>query len=305
MSNHAENSFINILDHDSQFLATLIDKAVTDKALFRKGNLAESLHGKTLAMYFEKPSLRTRLSFEVAMAHLAGTAIYLTDREIGLGKREPIKDVARVVSGMCDGFVARTFSHESIEEFAKYASIPVINALTDFNHPCQVMADMMTIKENFGKLAGLKLTYIGDGNNVARSLAAACERFAMDYTVAAPKEYQLRDDFLAELDTKNIRQTDNPEQAAENADVIYTDTWTSMGQEEEKQKRISDFRKFQVTSALVAKAKQNAIVMHCLPAYREFEITDEVIESKQSVVFQQAENRLHFQRTLLAVLMTG
>ncbi len=299
--------FINIFDHPSDFLSELIDKAISDKELFRRGQLEKKLQGKTLAMYFEKPSLRTRMSFEVAMNHLGGDGMYLTDAEIGLGKREPIKDVARVVSRMCDGFVARTFSHQAVEELAQFASIPVINALTDYSHPCQAMADLMTAKEHFGRLEGLKLTFIGDGNNVARSLAALSARLKLTFVLAGPKEYQLDGEFVAKLKAEepnaDFTQMTDPKQAVENADIVYTDTWISMGQEQEKQKRINDFNGYQLNSELLQLAKPSAIVLHCLPAYRGYEITDEVIESEQSLVFQEAENRLHFQRTLLAELM--
>ena len=299
--------FINILDHSPEYLGELIDRAIEDKKLFKQGKLPQPFKGKTLAMYFEKPSLRTRMSFEVAMIHLGGNAMYLTAAEIGLGKREPIKDVARVVSGMCNGFVARTFSHQAVEELAKFASIPVINALTDFNHPCQAMADLMTAKEHFGKLAGLKLAFIGDGNNVARSLSALCGKLNVKFVLAGPQAYHLKNDFVkmlkANIPDADFAQTTDPKEAIKDADIVYTDTWISMGQEQEKQKRINDFAGYQLNSELLALAKPSAIVMHCLPAYRGYEITDEVIESPQSVVFEEAENRLHFQRTLLTQLI--
>ncbi len=299
--------FINILDYSSDFLAKIIDKAISDKQKFRAGTLPKTLQGKTLAMYFEKPSLRTRMSFEVAMIHLGGYGMYLTDTEIGLGRREPIKDVARVVSGMCDGFVARTFSHQAVEELAQFASIPVINALTDYSHPCQAMADLMTAKEHFGHLEGLKLAFLGDGNNVARSLSALCARLNVKFVLAGPKEYHLKDEFVKLLISKapnaDFEQIIDPKQAVKDADIVYTDTWISMGQEQEKQKRIKDFSNYQLNMELLGLAKPSAIVMHCLPAYRGYEITDDVIESPQSLVFQEAENRLHFQRTLLSELM--
>ncbi len=299
--------FINILDYSSDFLSELIDKAIEDKKIFKRGELPKLLSGKTLAMYFEKPSLRTRMSFEVAMNHLGGYGMYLTDAEIGLGRREPIKDVARVVSGMCDGFVARTFSHQAVEELAEFASVPVINALTDYSHPCQAMADLMTAKEHFDRLAGLKLTFIGDGNNVARSLAALCARLKVEFVLAGPEEYHLSDDFVSLLKANEpqaeFSQVIDPKEAVKDADIVYTDTWISMGQEQEKQKRINDFKGYQLDMNLLSVAKPSAIVMHCLPAYRGYEITDDVIESPQSVVFEEAENRLHFQRTLLAELM--
>lgn len=299
--------FISVLDHEGGYLGALIDKAIADKALFRAGKLPATLDRKTLVMYFEKPSLRTRLSFETAMTHLGGHGMYLTAAEIGLGKREPVKDVARVVSGMCDGFVARTFSHQAVVEMAQYATIPVINALTDYSHPCQAMADLMTAKEKFGHLAGLKLAYIGDGNNVARSLAGACGRLGLKFAIAAPPGFELDVPFIDELHRRvphiDFTQTRDPREAVKDADVVYTDTWVSMGQEKERQERIDAFKGYQIDAGLMAAAGPAAIFMHCLPAYRGFEVTDEVMESPRSMVFEEAENRLHFQRTLLAVLV--
>ncbi len=299
--------FISIMDHSAEFLSNLIDRAIEDKKLFKAGKLEPVLRGKTLAIYFEKPSLRTRLSFEVAMTQLGGHSVYLTDSDIALGKREPVKDVGRVISRMCDGFAARTFSHEVVEEFTKYASIPVINALTDYSHPCQSMADIMTVKEKFGRLSGLKLTFIGDGNNVARSLATICGKLGIKFALAAPEGYQLEEDFVQKLkqNIPDIEFTQGSDviSLTKDADILYTDTWISMGQENEKERRIKDFQGYQLNTELLKYANPDVIVMHCLPAYRGYEITDEVIESSRSVVFDQAENRLHFQRTLLAELI--
>jgi ornithine carbamoyltransferase len=299
--------FVSILDHDGACLAALIDKAVADKKLFKAGALPATLDRKTLVMYFEKPSLRTRVSFETAMTQLGGHGIYLTAGEIGLGKREPVKDVARVVSGMCDGFVARTFSHQAVVDMAAFATVPVINALTDYSHPCQAMADLMTARENFGALKGLKLAFIGDGNNVARSLAGACARLGVHFAIAAPRGFDLDQAFIEQLHKTapgaSFMQTQDPRAAVKDADIVYTDTWVSMGQEKERQERIDAFKGYQINSPLMALAKPTAIFMHCLPAYRDYEVTDEVMESPQSRVFEEAENRLHFQRTLLAVLI--
>jgi ornithine carbamoyltransferase len=303
----SNKDFVNILDHDKAYLSALIDKAIADKALFRAGKLPATLARKTLVMYFEKPSLRTRLSFETAMVHLGGHGIYVTDAEIGLGKREPVKDVARVVSGMCDGFVARTFSHQAVCDMAKFATVPVVNALTDYSHPCQAMADLMTAKEEFGKLEGLKLTYIGDGNNVARSLASVCASLGLKFSIAAPEGFKLEPEFFDNLFSHypkaQIEQVTTPAEAIKGADVVYTDTWVSMGQEKEREQRIAQFKGYQISTELMKQANPRAIFMHCLPAYRGYEVTDEVMESTQSRVFEEAENRLHFQRTLLAVLM--
>lgn len=299
--------FINILDFDGTTLMRMIDKAIGDKALLKQGVLPQVMQGKTLALYFEKPSLRTRVSFEVAANQLGGRGMYMTEAEIGLGRREPVKDVARVMSGMVDGMVTRTFSHSAIEELAKHATIPIVNALSDHSHPCQAMADLMTAKEKFGQLAGLKLAFIGDGNNVARSLAEACARLSMTFAIATPHGFELDRPFVetlrdAEPNAKFIESHDARE-ATSGADVVYTDTWISMGQEKDREAKVKAFAGFQVNTDLMRLAKPGAIVMHCLPAYRGYEITDEVMECAQSVVFDEAENRLHFQRALLALLV--
>ncbi len=265
------------------------------------------LAGKTLAMIFEKPSLRTRVSFAVAMTHLGGEGLLLRNEEVGLDVREPGEDVARVLSGMCDGIMARTFEHEKILKLAKYATVPVINGLTDYSHPCQAMADVMTIEEHFGSLKGRTVAFIGDGNNVARSLATACGKFDMRFIVATPPGYQLDsaevDRIMTQVPEMDFETTDDPAEAVRDADVLYTDTWVSMGQEAEKQKRLPEFAGFCIDEALLAKAPKHAIVLHCLPAYRGLEISDAVMEGPQSKVFAEAENRLHFQKGLLAVLM--
>ncbi len=267
------------------------------------------LVGKTLALIFEKPSLRTRVSFTVAMNHLGGSAMMLRDEEVGLDKREPAKDVARVLSGMCDGIMARTFAHAKVIELAKYATVPVINGLTDFSHPCQAMADLMTIEEHFGTLKGRTLAFIGDANNVARSLATACGRFGLRFILATPSAYRLPADdvdrIMAQVPELDFVMTQDPLEAVREADAVYTDTWVSMGQEAEKAQRLMDFQGFAVDERLMAAAPRHAIVLHCLPAYRGYEISDGVIESPNSMVFAQAENRLHFQKGLLAVLMAG
>ena len=302
-------SFLTIRDCDLGQLNELLELSGQLKRLYKTGGRDLCLAGKVLAMLFEKTSLRTRVSFQVAMSDLGGTAIYLKPGDIGvIGQREPAKDMARVFSRYVDGIMARTFSHETLEELDKWSSVPVINALSDWSHPCQAMADMLTIKEHFGKLAGLKLTYIGDGNNVARSLAFACAKFGMKYSIAAPAGYELD---AGTLDTANgicagcAEQTGEPAKAVAGADIVYTDTWISMGQEAEKEKRVRDFEGFQVNAALLAAAPKTAKVMHCLPAYRGYEITDEVVESERSIIFDQAENRLHFQRALLKKLLSG
>lgn len=277
------------------------------KAEWRKGGNEPILKKKTLGMIFQKPSLRTRVSFDMAMLHLGGHALYLSPDEIGLGKRESVADVARVLSRYVDGIFARVFAHAHVVELAQYSRVPVINGLSDWEHPCQALADAFTIVERFGKLNGLRVVFFGDGNNVARSLMFACVLGGAEFVCASPRGY--------ELDAKSIEKaramggqvtiTDDPPSAAKNADVLYTDVWASMGQEQEATERVKIFPPFQINAALVALAKPKAIVMHCLPAHRGMEITDDVMDGPHSVVFDQAENRLHAQKGILAELITN
>lgn len=301
-------SFLSIQDCQSEELAELLTLSSDLKALYKKGKRDLCLSGKVLAMLFEKASLRTRVSFQVAMHDLGGIGINLKPDDIGIiGQREPAKDMARVFGRYVDGIMARTFSHESITELDQWADVPVINALSDWSHPCQAMADLLTIKEHCGDLKGIKLAYIGDGNNVARSLAFACAKFNMHFVCASPAGYELDDDSLAAancITAESAIQTNDPFEAVKDAQVVYTDTWVSMGQEDEKNKRIEAFQGFAVDENLMAQAPANAKVMHCLPAYRGYEISDGVAESANSVIFDQAENRLHFQRALLKYLMS-
>jgi len=292
--------FIDLSDLTGGQLAGLLDKAIADKQRFLAGQLAASLQRKTLAMIFEKPSLRTRVSFETAMTHLGGHAIYLAQGDIGLGKREPVKDVARVLGRMCDAIMARTFEHRTVQELARFSPVPVINALSDVAHPCQAMADLMTLKEHIGDLAGKKLAFVGDGNNVARSLAIACERLGVRFVLACPEGYEIPAERLGTAACQVVR---DPIEAVRDADVVYTDTWVSMGQEQEKDKRLKDFADYQVNGDLLNGASKDVIVLHCLPAYRGCEITDEVFEAHARTILDQAENRLHFQRALLDVLI--
>jgi len=301
-------NFLSINDCSAEQLGELLKLSAQLKRLYKSGSRDLCLSGKVLAMLFEKPSLRTRISFQVAMTDLGGNAIYVKPEDIGgIGKREPVKDMARVLSRYVDGIMARTFEHITVTELAEFATVPVINALTDFSHPCQAMADMLTIQEHYGELKGMKIAFIGDGNNVARSLAFGCAKLGMKMVVASPAGYQLDAESIQtvnEISADSVSQTSDPAQAVLDADVIYTDTWVSMGQEDEKQKRLSDFAGFQVNAELLKKAPANAKIMHCLPAYCGFEITDEVIESPNSIIFDQAENRLHFQRALLKKLLS-
>ncbi len=300
--------FLSIIDCPREFLKDLLRISSRLKRLYTLGGNDLSLAGKSLAMLFEKPSLRTRISFQVAMTDLGGHPIYVKPEDIGgIGKREPIKDIARVLSRYVDGIMARTFEHSSVLQLAEYASVPVINALTDWSHPCQAMADVLTIEEHFDDIKGLKIAFIGDGNNVARSLAFACAKFGMQMVVATPAGYELDAETIEKANQvlpDCVRQTNDPKEAVVDANIIYTDTWVSMGQEDEKQKRQADFAGFQIDDELIQSAPDNVKIMHCLPAYRGFEITDEVAESPNSIMFDQAENRLHFQRALLKKLMS-
>jgi ornithine carbamoyltransferase len=302
--------FIAVSDYSTAELRHMLDVSLQLKKEIKKRKRNEPiLAGQTLAMIFEKPSLRTRVSFAAAMVQLGGSSMLLRGEETGWGKREPIKDFARVISSMCDGMMARTFSHSSVVELAKWSKVPVVNGLTDYNHPCQAMADVMTVEEHFGNLSGLTLAFVGDGNNVARSLASACGRFGTRFVLASPKGYEFTKDELKAMKTAvhglDYETVDDPREAVRLADVVVTDTWVSMGQEEDKQKRLKDFAGFEVDATLMAAAPKHAVVLHCLPAYRGVEISEDVIEGKQSLVFQEAENRLHFQKGLLAILMGG
>ncbi len=300
--------FLSIEDCPKDFLKELLRLSTRLKSLYSYNGEDLCLKGKTLAMLFEKPSLRTRISFQVAMSNLGGTAIYVKPEDIGgIGKREPVKDMARVLSRYVTGIMARTFEHSTVTELAEYATVPVINALTDWSHPCQAMADVLTIREHCEDEEGKKIAFIGDGNNVARSLAFACAKLGMKMVVASPAGYELDDESIEkanQLSADCVRQTNDPGNAVLDADIIYTDTWVSMGQEDEKQKRQADFAGFQVNAELVKSAPDNVKIMHCLPAYRGLEITDEVVESPNSIMFDQAENRLHFQRALLKKLLS-
>jgi ornithine carbamoyltransferase len=302
--------FVDISDHSTAELRHMLDVSKRLKAQLKStGRNDALLAGKTLAMIFEKPSLRTRVSFAVAMTQLGGNGLVLRQEEVGLGSREPVQDVARVLASMCDGIMARTFEHEKIENLAKFSKVPVINGLTDLSHPCQAMADLLTVEEHFGKLSGLTMAFIGDGNNVARSLAVACGRFGMPFVLAAPTGFEFPPDDVKRLKSQepnlNLRLTTDPRDAVKSADIIVTDTWVSMGQEAEKAQRLQTFRGFEVNDELLNVAPKHAMVLHCLPAYRGLEISESVIEGPRSLVFPEAENRLHFQKGLIAVLMGG
>jgi len=302
--------FLAVADYSSEDLQSVLDTAVDLKNEWKNKGNPPLFKNKVLAMIFQKPSLRTRVSFDMAMRHLGGDALYLSPAEIGLGKRESIADVARVISGYVDIVMARVFDHEHVLELAKWAEIPVINGLSDYNHPCQATADALTIQENFGSLKGLKVTYIGDGNNVAVSLMHICAKLGADFTIATPDGYEMDQDafafgeqFAAESGSV-INQLKDPTQAVKNAQVIYTDTWVSMGQDEEAAKRAQVFPPYQVNQKLLSGADKDAIVMHCLPAHRGEEITDEVADGPHSRLFPQAHNRLHAQKAILLQLLS-
>ncbi|MDY6907148.1 MAG: ornithine carbamoyltransferase [Chloroflexota bacterium] len=261
------------------------------------------LEGKALAILFEKPSLRTRVSFDVGIRQLGGHPLYLSPAEVGLGQREPVADVARVLSRYVDGIIARTFAHRTVELLASHASVPVINALSDAEHPCQVLSDLLTMYQKKGRLEGLAVAYIGDANNVATSLLLACSMLGMELKMASPPGYGPTEELMARAQGGRVTVTEDPREAARGADVVYTDVWTSMGQEAEAQRRRQAFARYQVDAALLALAREDALFMHPLPAHHGEEIAEGLLDVPQSVVFDQAENRLHMQKALLAELM--
>lgn len=279
------------------------------KKQLKTGVANRTLEGKTLGMIFAKSSTRTRVSFEVGISQLGGMGLFLSSADIQLGRGESIYDTANVLSRYLNGIMIRTFKQSDVEDLAKYGSIPVINGLTDDHHPCQALADLFTIYEHKGSLKGKKLAYIGDGNNVAHSLAEACAKAGMHFAIAAPKGYMCNQEIMenaaaqAKLTGGSILQTEDPVEAIKNADAVYTDTWVSMGQESEKAERVKIFMPYQVNEKLFANAKEDAIFMHCLPAYRGYEVTEGVIDGKNSVIFDEAENRLHAQKAVMAALM--
>lgn len=300
---------ISIHDLTSDQVAAILDTAIKVKA--NPEDYEDFLRGCTMAMIFEKPSLRTRVSFETGMTQLGGHAIYLGPNDISLGKRESVPDIARTLDRMVDVIMARTFAHQSVLTLAEYAEVPVINGLSDYTHPCQVLADFQTITEKKGELKGLTLAYVGDGNNMAHSLMFIGAKTGVSVRVVCPKGYEPRPEVLAlaSEDAKetgaSITVTNDLNEGVSGADVVYTDVWASMGMEAEAEARKAIFRPYQVNAALMAKAKEDAIFMHCLPAHRDDEVTDEVIESWQSVVFDEAENRLHAQKAVILRLMVA
>lgn len=301
--------FLSLADVTPDQLHNLLDLGLRLKAEWKAGGNPPLLKGKSLAMIFQKPSLRTRVSFEMGMVHLGGYAFYLGPSEVKMGGRESVADVARVLSGYADGIMARVFAHDHILQLAAHASVPVINGLSDFTHPAQGLTDLFTILEDKGRLDGLKLAYVGDGNNVARSLLYGAAKTGMHFTAASPPGYTLPQRDFAAADQMRVSAeqeftvTHDPAAAVADADAIYTDVWTSMGQEEETKTRLAVFPPYQINQALLARAKPDCIVLHCLPAHRGEEITDDVADGPQSRLFIQAENRMHAQKALLVTLL--
>ena len=300
---------LTLLDYTSEEVKGLIAFATQLKTLTKAGKCPRLLDGKTLGMIFEKSSTRTRVSFEVGMQQLGGYGMYMNARDMQIGRGEPISDTGQVLSGYLDGIMIRANSHEMVEELAKYSSIPVINGLTDLDHPCQALADLETIAENKGELKGLKLAYVGDGNNVAHALVIAAAHVGMDVAVATPVGYECDPQIIgkakeiAKANGSTVFETTDPVAAVENADAVYADVWTSMGQEEETEKRLKDFAGYQINDELVAHAKPDYMFLHCLPAHREEEVSTSVIDGPNSYIFEQAENRLHAQKAVLVSLL--
>ena len=300
---------ISLHDLTSEELKNLLELGLKLKSEQKNGIPHPILKGKTLGMIFTKSSTRTRVSFEVCMTQLGGYPLFLSSNDIQLGRGETIHDTAKVLERYLDGIMIRTFAHSDVVELAEEASIPVINALTDLLHPCQVLADLMTAYEHKGRLEGLKFAYIGDGNNMAHSIMYGCAKAGLDCAIATPAQYQCdaevvdnaKADFKA--NGKQLIITQDPIEAIKNADIVYTDTWVSMGQESEKEEKVKVFGDYQVNSKLWAHADKDAIFMHCLPAYRGFEVTPEIIDGPHSVIFDEAENRLHAQKAVMATLM--
>jgi len=301
----AKRDFLDMVSLDAGELQGLLALAARLKAELKSGIEHPYLRGRTLAMIFQKPSLRTRITFETGMAQLGGHAIYLAPGDIGIGERETVKDVARNLSRVVDLIMIRTFAHANCVEMAREASVPVINGLSDLLHPCQVLADLQTLQEHFGRdISKLKIAWVGDGFNMAQSWIEAAALLGFELRIAVPRGYEPEASFLVRMRRQEIGiVTGDPLRAVADADVIYTDTWTSMGREKEAVRRRRDFRDFQVNSALVRHAAKEAVVMHCLPAHRGEEITDEVIDGPRSLVLEQAENRLHAQKAVMVWLL--
>lgn len=303
-----KKDFLSIIDFPREELEIILELCKKQKPLARQFRLERTHPGRVLACIFHKPSLRTRISFEVAIRQLGGSSLYITEREIGLGSREAPKDVGSVLSRYVDGIMIRTFDQSMVNELAENAQIPVINGLTDLLHPCQVLGDIFTVMEKLGSIEGKKVVFVGDGNNVARSWLNAAARIPFKFVLSAPQGYEISDTFI-----EGVRKHGDPDytwirdpgEAVRGADVVYTDVWTSMGQEKERDERLRIFKKYRIDDDLMALANKNALFLHCLPAHRGEEVTDSVIDGPHSVVYDEAENRNHIQRAILALLIPG
>lgn len=304
----ADKDFLSLKEFTREDLETLFKTA--EKMKKAPDAFLTKLKGKSVALLFQKPSMRTRVSFQVGMSELGGSTVYMDPQETPLGERESIKDIARVLSRYCDAIVARTYHHSDVEELSRYASVPVINGLSDLYHPCQTLADLFTIREKFRGLEGMNIGYIGDGNNVLNSMLYGVAKMGANLSIATPRGYEPSEEILKSLKLLSkdsgakITLSNNPFTAIKNAHAIYTDVWVSMGQEKQRDQRLRDFQPFQINMAVMSKAPKDSVVMHCLPAHRGEEITDEVIESPRSAIFDQAENRLHTQKALIYHLLT-
>jgi ornithine carbamoyltransferase len=302
-------SLASLYDLTREEIEQILKTSELLKLQLLRGQERALLKGKTLAMIFEKPSTRTRVSFEVGMWQLGGYPLYLSANDLQLGRGETIADTAQVLSRYVDGIMARVFAHQTILDLVKYSRVPVINGLSDFTHPCQGLADLFTIYEKKGRFSGLRLAYVGDGNNVAHSLLYGCSKVGMDIIIASPKGYEPHPDVVSQAKKEakrnggEVKVTNDPKEAVKGADIVYTDVWASMGKEKEREERIKIFKPYQVNGNLVKGAKGNYIFMHCLPAHRGEEVTDEVADSRNSIIFDQAENRLHTQKALMALIM--
>jgi len=299
--------FLDLFDLTADEIEVLLKSASRLKKAHLRGKNKPTLQGQVLGLIFEKPSLRTRVSFQAAIAQLGGSSIFLSGKDIGLGLREPVSDFARTLNHYVDAVVLRTFEHKTVELFAQHASCPIINGLSDYSHPCQALGDLLTLQETFDEVKGRKVVFVGDGNNVARSLAVGCGRLGIHFVLAAPDGYGFDRPFLESyrraVPEGDLKQSHDPRQAVKGADIIYTDVWASMGQEDERDKRLPKFKAFQVNAELFKLAPQ-ARLMHCLPAHRGEEVTEDVLESDRSIVFEQAGNRMHAQKALLEWLLT-
>lgn len=306
MGKLGRKDFISIRDFSKEELYTILELCKKQKPLARNFTLEPTHPGRVLACIFHKPSLRTRISFEIAIRQLGGSSLYITDKEIGIGHREAPKDVGEVLSRYVDAIMIRTFDHGMVEELAANARVPVINGLTDLLHPCQIMGDIMTIVEHLGTIEGKKVVFVGDGNNVARSWVNAACRLPFKFVLTSPDGYQIKDSFIEEArkdGNLDYEWIEDPLEAVKGADVVYSDVWASMGQESEKAERMTAFKKYQIDDRMMSLAGANSLFMHCLPAHRGEEVTDSVIDGKHSVVYDEAENRMHIQRAIIALLV--